>query len=136
MYHEIFDQQISLMANRLLRSLLTAISENELAWYVLIAEEATDIAKREQLNVSIRCVNNNYEISGDPVGMYCQPNTVAETVKLYMKLSRMLLSDVAFLSHCVEDKHIMGHPICKEYKLVLPPQKLQLHCLSIARPIR
>jgi len=80
MSHEIVDQQISVMANRLLRSLLTAISENEPAWYALIADEATDIVKREQLNASIRWVNSNYEISENPVGLYCLPNTAAEIV--------------------------------------------------------
>jgi len=117
------------MANRLLRSLLIAISENDPAWYVLIA---TDIGRREKLNISIRWINSNYEISEDPIGLYCLPNTAAETVY-------EVLSDVVFLFHCAEDKHMMGHLICKEYELVLSPQskqKPQLHCLSIAWPIR
>ena len=35
MSHEIVDEQMSLMANRLLRSLLTAISENNPTWYAI-----------------------------------------------------------------------------------------------------
>lgn len=85
MSHEIVDEQISLMANRLLRSLLTAISENNPAWYAIIGDEATDVAKKEQLNLSIRWVNNNYEISEDPVGLYCLPNTSANTVYTVIK---------------------------------------------------
>ena len=47
MSYENFDQQISLMTNRLLRSLLTATLENEHAWYALIVDEATDILLKE-----------------------------------------------------------------------------------------
>ena len=41
------------------------------AWYATIADEATDVAKREQLNLSIRWVNHDYEVSEDSVGLYC-----------------------------------------------------------------
>ena len=92
MSHEIVDEQISLMANRLLRSLLTAISENNPCWYAIIGDEAIDVAKKEQLNLSIRWVNNNYEISEDPVGLYCLPNTSADTVYTVIKDFPMLLT--------------------------------------------
>jgi len=43
MFMFIVDEQIFLIANRLLRSLLTAISENNPAQYVIIGDEATDV---------------------------------------------------------------------------------------------
>ena len=79
MSYEIVDEQISLIANRLLRSLLTTISENNPAWYAIIGDEATDVAKKQQLNLSIGWVNNNYETTEDPVGLYCLPNTSSDS---------------------------------------------------------
>ena len=38
------------------------------------------MANREQLNLSIRWVNAEYEISEDPVGLYSLPNTKADTL--------------------------------------------------------
>ena len=75
------------MANRLLRSLLTAISEYNptCTWYAIIGDRATDVAKKEQLNLSIRWVNNNYEISEDPVGLHYLPNNSADTVYTIIK---------------------------------------------------
>ena len=64
----------------MLRSLLTNIKKCVPAWYAIIADEATDVAKREQLNLSIRWVNNDYEVSEDSVGLYCLPNTTSNTL--------------------------------------------------------
>lgn len=80
MSHEIVNEQICMMANTLLRSLLTKVSANTPSWYSVIGDEATDVAKREQFNLSIRWVNNNYAVSEDPVGLYCLPNTAADTL--------------------------------------------------------
>ena len=59
MSHEIVNEQICIMANTLLRLLLTKILANTPSWYSVIGDEATDIAKREQFNLSIRWVDNN-----------------------------------------------------------------------------
>ena len=74
-----------LMVNRLLRSLLTAISENNPAWYAIVGDEATDVAEKERLNLSIRLVNNNHEILEDPVGLFCLLNTFADIVYTVIK---------------------------------------------------
>ena len=73
------------MVNRLLRSLLTAISENNPAWYAIVGDEATDVAEKERLNLSIRLVNNNHEILEDPVGLFCLLNTFADIVYTVIK---------------------------------------------------
>jgi len=74
-----------LMVNRLLRSLLTGISENNPAWYAIVGDEATDVAEKERLNLSIRLVNNNHEILEDPVGLFCLLNTFADIVYTVIK---------------------------------------------------
>ena len=67
----IVNELITSMGLSVLRSLLTNIKKCVPAWYAIIADEATDVAKREQLNLSIRWVNHDYEFSEDSVGLYC-----------------------------------------------------------------
>ena len=76
----IVNEQIFLMGLGILRTLLNTIKECSPPWYAIIVDEATDVAYREQLNLSIRWVNDNYDISEDPVGLYCLPDTKAETL--------------------------------------------------------
>ena len=75
----IVNEQILLMGLTVARTLLSAIRQSS-PWFGIIADEATDVACREQLNLSIRWVSSNYDISEDPIGMYCLPNTRAETI--------------------------------------------------------
>ena len=76
----IVNELITSMGLSMLRSLLTNIKKCVPAWYAIIADEATDVAKREQLNLSIRWVNNDYEVSEGSVGLYCLPNTTSNTL--------------------------------------------------------
>ena len=46
-------------------------------WFGIIADEATDVSNREQLNLSIRWVDEDYEV--EHVGLYVLPNTTADT---------------------------------------------------------
>ena len=80
MSHDIVTEQITLMGNTLLRSLLQNIKQSSPAWYAIMGDEASDIANREQLNISIRWVNESYEISEDPVGLFCLTNTTADAI--------------------------------------------------------
>ena len=47
MSHEIVTEQITLMGNTLLRSLLQIIKQNSPAWYAIMGDEASDIANRK-----------------------------------------------------------------------------------------
>lgn len=84
----IVNEQISIMGLAILRTLLDSIKSSSPPWYALIADEATDVANHEQLNLSIRWVSDDYEISEDPVGLYVLPNTKAET--LYFVITDIL----------------------------------------------
>ena len=55
-----------------LRSLLENIKLCVPAWYAILGDEAADIdiANREQINLSIRWVNDNYEVSEDALWMF------------------------------------------------------------------
>ena len=43
------------------------------------------MSNREQLNLSIRWVNDNYEIFEDPVGLFALPNTSANIITEVIK---------------------------------------------------
>ena len=69
----VVNEQITMMGQSALRTLLSNIKKVTPTWYAIIADEATDVANREQFNLSLRWVNDEYEISEDPVGPFCLP---------------------------------------------------------------
>ena len=78
--HDIVNEQIEMMGKTLLCVILENVRKCTPPWYSLIGDEATDVAYREQFNLSIRWVDNNYEIHEDPLGLFCLPNTTADTL--------------------------------------------------------
>ena len=85
MSHDVVNEQITIMGHTVLRSLLHRITSNSPAWYSIIGDEATDVASREQLNISIRWVNNEYVVSEDPIGLVNLPNTTANMLTQVIK---------------------------------------------------
>ena len=63
---EIINELITLMGNEVLRSLLKEI--NAETWYSVIADEVTDVTNKEQFNISVRYVNDHYEIFEESLG--------------------------------------------------------------------
>ena len=69
------------MGHSVLRTLLKQMKESiGPAWFSLIADEATDINQAEQLNVSIRWVDDNYCGYEDPISPFKVPDTKTETL--------------------------------------------------------
>ena len=85
MSHDIINEQITIMGHSLLRTLLANIKKNVPGWYAIIADEAADVVNREQLNLSIRWVSDDYMVSEDPVCLYCLPDTTANTITKVLK---------------------------------------------------
>ena len=83
MSHDIVNEQITIMGHAILRTLLKNIKTSK--WFSVIVDEATDVVNREQMNLSIRWVNDEYDISEDPVGLVCLPNTTADTLTKVLK---------------------------------------------------
>ena len=79
---EVVNELISMMGQSVLRKLLCNIKGVTPHWFGIIADEATDVSNREQLNLSIRWVNNDYEVFEDPVAL---PNTTANTITEVIK---------------------------------------------------
>ena len=62
----IVNEIIAMMGLSLLRTLLSSIKQSSPCWFAIIADEATDVVYREQLNLSVRWVNDQYDVSEDP----------------------------------------------------------------------
>lgn len=79
----ILNEQISLMGLQLLRSLLDDIKQAQ--FFSLIADEATDESKKEQLTVCIRWVDDEFTIHEDPLELIhvpkCDSDTLTSTIK-------------------------------------------------------
>ena len=78
---EIINEQIPLMG----MAVAGEMKKVTPSWYGIIADEATDIANREQLNLSLRWVSNYNDIREDPVGLFSLPNTTANTITSVLK---------------------------------------------------
>ena len=65
--HDIINEMIQLMATQLLQMLLKEICFAE--WYSIIADETRDISGTEQLGFSVRCVDNDYQVHEDLIGL-------------------------------------------------------------------
>ena len=79
---QIVNEQV-MMGDHLLRGLLGEI--RSAPWFAVLADEATDVSIDEQLCVTIRWVNNDYEISEDPIGLIEVPKTDAATLTSALK---------------------------------------------------
>lgn len=62
MSHDIINEQIAIMGQTLLCTLLHDMKKCAPAWYAVIADEAEDVVDREQFNLSIRWVNDDYGV--------------------------------------------------------------------------
>ena len=51
-----------------------------MAYFSVVCDEATNVTFGEQLNLSIRWVSDSYEVHEEPIGLFCLPNTMAETI--------------------------------------------------------
>ena len=88
--HEIINEMITLMSNRVLQKLLSEIREAEI--FSLIADKATDVAHKEQLCLTIRWVDKSFEIYETPVELINVPQTDSETLITVIKDSLIRLS--------------------------------------------
>ena len=48
-------------------------------WFSILADEAIDVFHNEQMYISIRWVDTNYDVHEDTLGLIQLPNTRAET---------------------------------------------------------
>lgn len=92
----IVNEQMKLLGEHLLQSLLSEI--REMPWFAILADEASDISHDEQMCVSIRWVNADYEILEDPIGLMQVPKT--DSGALTSVLKDVLICCVLPLNQC------------------------------------
>ena len=73
------------MGQSILRKLLCQIKSADPCWFSIIVDETADIACHEQLNLTIRYVNNDYIINEDSIGLFSLPDTTAKTLHVVVK---------------------------------------------------
>lgn len=68
------------MGQEVLGCILNSVKSPNPSWYVIIADEATDVSKNEQFNISIRWVGDEYTISEESIRLVQLPNTFTNTL--------------------------------------------------------
>ena len=80
---EIVNELITSMGQCVLRKILAEV--RAVLWFTIIIDEATDISHNEQMSLSVRWVDDSYEIYERTLGLIQLPNTTAETIFLAAK---------------------------------------------------
>ena len=133
---EIINEQIQLMANRLLRSLLDDIKANHCGQtlFAIIADETRDISGIEQLSISIRWVDQNYAIYEDFVGMVSIESANASNLRSVI-LDCLLRCNLPLSGCCGQaydgaaamSGHLTG--VATQIK-AMEPKAISIHCLA------
>ena len=92
----IVDELIKSMGKSILRDIISEVSSAP--WYAIIADEATDVSGTEQVSVSVRWVNNCYEVHEDLLGLKELPNTKAVTI--HHEIKDVLMRCSLSISQC------------------------------------
>jgi len=74
----IVNEFINQMGQSVLCNLLSEASAS--MWFSILADEATDVSHNEQMSISIRWVDTDYDVHEDTLGLIQLPNTRAETI--------------------------------------------------------
>lgn len=80
---DIVNEIISIMGKTVLRGLLSRIRSS--LWFSIIADEATDISRNEQMSLSIRWTDDDYNIYEECIGLVQLPDTRAHTIFTLIK---------------------------------------------------
>ena len=75
---DISNELITMMGQFILRSILVNI--RKALWFSILADEATDISRNEQMSLCIRWVDESYLIHEDVLGPFQLPNTKSATI--------------------------------------------------------
>jgi hypothetical protein len=129
---EIVNEQIELMGKEVLRSLLKDI--NAQPFYALIADETRDASGKEQLAISIRWVDESYQISEDLIGMVNVEQTDAKTLKTVI-IDCLIRCNIPLSGCCGQAydgaANMAGHinGVAKQIQLE-EPKAIFVHCFA------
>ena len=128
--HDILEEQKQLLVLSARRHLLENILKRNL--FSIIADESSDVSKKEQLSFSVRTCNDNYEVSEDFVGIYeCLQGLSSDALMCYTK-------DI--LVRCGMDGHKMAamgfdgasamKSLARKLKEDIAPNAVYVHCFA------
>ena len=113
---DILNEQIELIANSVLRIILKEIQSA--GWFCIIAEDATDVKRCEQMCICIRWVDDEYVVSEDPIVLVKVQKTDSKT--LFTVLKDVCIRCMLSLEKInVGDKPTMELPTCRGIFMVL-----------------
>ena len=124
------------MANQLLRSLLDDIKASQCGqpFFAIIADETRDISGVEQLSISLRWVDQSYEIYEDFIGMLSVERTDASSLKSVI-LDCLIRCNLP-LSGCCGQAYdgaavMAGHLTGVAVQILrMEPKAIPMHCLA------
>ena len=93
---DILSEQIELMAHSILRGVLKEI--NSAGWFSILADEATDVKRCEQMCVCIRWVDDDYNVNEETIGLVKVSKTDSAT--LFAALHDVCIRCVLPLEKC------------------------------------
>ena len=79
----IINEMVLLMGQTILKEIIANVKDN--LWYSLIADEATDVSHTEQLSITIRWVDKEYQVHEDMLGLKELRDTKATTIHYEIK---------------------------------------------------
>ena len=127
--HVIINEQIKLMGDHVLCEMLSEIKS--CIFYVIQADEATDVACNEQMCVSVRWVSNEYKIFEEPIGLV----QMTDRCCYHIHSLRRCFPALYFANLCrgqaydgasVKSGHLRG--VASHFKE--EPAALYVHCLA------
>lgn len=81
--HDIINEITSILARQIVDEIVKGISSKQ--FFAFMADETTDISKKEQMSANFRVVEDNMDIHEDFLGFYDVPETKAETLFLVIQ---------------------------------------------------
>ena len=93
---EIVNEIIIAIGQSGLRQLLSEIRKS--LWFSILADEATDMSRHEQMSLSIRWVDDDYAVHEDTLGLIQLPNT--KSVTIFQAIKDILIRCSFPLSQC------------------------------------
>ena len=130
--HEIQNEFLTLMAHSVLRSITSRIRDAK--YYSIIADEVTDQSRLHQLGVTIRWVDDSFQIHEDFIELYLLPQGDAETIfkMIHDTLIRNQLPINACRGQCYDGASVMAGAISGVSTRIIEVEAraLFVHCLA------
>ena len=80
MSQDIINELVNLMGKEVLKTLLDSVLSQTSPWFSVMADKATDVSNNEQMNTSVRWVDNDYTISEEAIALVELPDMFSDTL--------------------------------------------------------